>query len=79
MHGQWVTSGYKPGDIVFMHFRQSSTATEHVGIVESVHSTYVTTIEGNTSTTSQDNGGAVMRRSRALSCITGAYRPWYNK
>jgi CHAP domain. len=78
VHGQWVTSGFKPGDIAFMHWHRSVTATEHVGIVESVHSTYVTTIEGNTSLTSQDNGGAVMRRNRALGCITGAYRPWYN-
>lgn len=78
VHGQWVTKGYKPGDIVFMHFKQSTTATEHVGIIESVSSTYITTIEGNTSLTSQDNGGAVMRRNRANSVITGAYRPWYN-
>lgn len=77
-HGQWVTKGFKPGDIAFMHFNKSTTATEHTGIVESAHSTYLTTIEGNTSLTSQDNGGAVMRRNRAYSVITGAYRPWYN-
>lgn len=78
VHGQWVTRGYKPGDLMLMHFHKSQTATEHVGILESVHSTYITTIEGNTSLSSQDNGGAVMRRNRAYGCITGAYRPWYN-
>ena len=75
---QWVTKDFKPGDILFMHWSKSATATEHTGIVESVHSTYITTIEGNTSLTSQDNGGAVMRRNRAFANITGAYRPWYN-
>ena len=77
-HGQWVTSGYKPGDILFLHWNKSAAATEHTGIVEAIHATYVTTIEGNTSLTSQDNGGAVMRRNRAYANITGAYRPWYN-
>lgn len=77
-HGQWVTKDFKPGDVIFMHFKKSSTATEHVGICESVNSTYLTNIEGNTSLTSQDNGGAVMRRNRAYANITGAHRPWYN-
>jgi peptidoglycan hydrolase-like protein with peptidoglycan-binding domain len=37
----------------------------------------VTCIEGNTSTTSDDNGGKVMRRTRNLSVVLGAYRPKY--
>ena len=77
-HGQWVTSGYKPGDILFMHWGKDASITEHVGIVKEVKSAYVVTYEGNTSLASQANGGSVMERNRAFANITGAYRPWYN-
>lgn len=77
-HGQWVTSGYKPGDILFMHWGKDKTVTEHVSIVKAVQSTVVVTYEGNTSLSSQQNGGCVMERNRAYANITGAYRPWYN-
>ena len=75
---QWVTSGYKPGDILFMHWGKDASITEHVGIVKEVKDTYVVTFEGNTSLASQANGGSVMERNRAFANITGAYRPWYN-
>lgn len=77
-HGQWVTSGYKPGDILFMHWGKDASVTEHVGIVKEVPGKYVVTYEGNTSLASQANGGSVMQRNRAYANITGAYRPWYN-
>lgn len=77
-HGQWVTSGYKPGDVLFMHWGRDVTVTEHVGIVKAVPGKYVMTYEGNTSLASQANGGCVMERNRAFANITGAYRPWYN-
>lgn len=77
-HKQWVTSGYKPGDILFMHWGKDKTVTEHVGIVKEVSGKYVVTYEGNTSLASQANGGSVMQRNRAYTNITGAYRPWYN-
>jgi len=77
-HGQWVTLGYKPGDILFMHWGKDKAVTEHVGIVKAVKSGYVVTYEGNTSLASQANGGCVMERNRAYANITGAYRPWYN-
>jgi len=74
--GRWFVGGYKPGDI--MIFRFSSSGYDHVGIVEQANSdgTY-NVIEGNTSLTSDDNGGAVMRRKRYVSQIVGAYRPDY--
>ena len=74
--GRWYTSNYKPGDIVI--FRFSSSGYDHVGIVEQVlgGGTYIT-IEGNTSLTDDDNGGAVMRRTRYSSQIVGGYRPAY--
>ena len=78
--GQWVTSGYKPGDIVMFDFTGRRAKTEHVGIVESVSADgkTLTTIEGNTGTGNQANGGAVMRRTRSVSLVTGACRPEYN-
>lgn len=53
----------QPGWLVL--FGNRGTAC-HVGIVESASGGVLTTIEGNTSVTSNDNGGAVMRRSRTL-------------
>ena len=77
-HKQWVTAGYRPGDILLMHWGKDKAITEHVGIVKAVSGKYVTTNEGNTSLASQANGGCVMQRNRAYANITGAYRPWYN-
>ena len=77
-HGQWVASGYKPGDILFMHWGKNASLTDHVGIIKEVKGNYIVTYEGNTSLASQANGGSVMERNRAYANITGAYRPWYN-
>ena len=77
--GQWVTSGYKPGDIVMFDFSGKKTKTEHVGILESIDADgNLITIEGNTGTGNDANGGAVMRRVRAPKYVTGACRPGYN-
>lgn len=63
--GKWRGRDYTPkaGDIIF--FANKGTAC-HVGIVEYAASDGIHTIEGNTSVTSNDNGGAVMRRTRTL-------------
>ena len=76
--GQWVASGYKPGDIVMFDFTGNRSKTEHCGIVEKVNGNTLTTIEGNTGTASNANGGAVMRRIRDVRFVTGACRPRYN-
>ena len=76
--GQWVASGYKPGDIVMFDFTGKRSKTEHCGIVEKVNGNTLTTIEGNTGTASNANGGAVMRRTRDVRFVTGACRPRYN-
>ena len=82
--GQWLDRSEKPrpGDIIF--FSNGKRAC-HVGIVEErIDSSYVQTIEGNTSTSSNDNGGAVMRRKRAYGkrgsswYILGFGRPEYS-
>lgn len=47
----------------------------HVGFVEKrIDSSQIQTIEGNTSTTSNDNGGAVMRRTRKYGTVGSS---WY--
>ena len=65
------------GDIVFFDWNGNGLA-DHVGIIESrnLDGSYIT-IEGNTSQTSNDNGGSVMRRNRRLSEICTIIRPKY--
>lgn len=78
--GQWITSGYKPGDIIFFDFDiKNNNGADHVGIVESWDGKNLISIEGNTSITSDDNGGAVMRRYNHGPSIIGAARPKYNE
>lgn len=74
--GQWVTSGYLPGDIVIYDF-PGGAATDHCGIVVTALTGGVRTIEGNTGVGNDSNGGEVMERTRPLSVIIGAYRPHY--
>lgn len=83
--GRWVERGKAPkaGDVVFFH---NKSRICHVGIVEKViDSNTVQTIEGNTSTSSNDNGGKVMRRTRKLGAagsswyIAGFFRPAWDK
>lgn len=59
----------RPGDLVLFDWSGDGTA-DHIGIVRSALSggTF-TTVEGNTSPTSQANGGAVMVRSRDLANV----------
>lgn len=62
----------KPGDIVFF---SNATRVCHVAVVEKrIDASYVQTIEGNTSRTSNDNGGAVMRRIRSYGSVGSS---WY--
>lgn len=77
--GQWVTSGFKPGDILMFDFSGNKSKTEHTGILESIDKDgNLITIEGNTGTGNDANGGAVMRRTRNPKYVTGACRPGYN-
>lgn len=63
------------GDLVFFVFDGgASGGMNHVGICERVENGYVTTIDGNTGTDSEANGGAVLRRRRALRFVGGAAR-----
>lgn len=75
--GKWYQSG-KPGDMVLFDFSGKGIAG-HIGIVEKVNSDgSYTTIEGNTGSGNDANGGAVMRRTRYKSSIRGFARPDYS-
>lgn len=75
--GQIVTNP-EPGDIVFFKWNTSNFPCQHVGFVLSANSGSVETIEGNTSVTSNDNGGSVMKRQRPRNkSIVAFARPKY--
>lgn len=67
----------KPGDIILFDFYGKGESV-HIGIIEKVVGNKYQCIEGNTSTTSDDNGGAVMRRTRPLSVVRCIIRPKYD-
>lgn len=74
--GQFVTKNFKSGDIIFFDFNGNGQP-DHVGIVEKVSGSKIYTIEGNTSTSNDANGGSVMRRTRTAKNVLGAGRPNY--
>ena len=65
------------GDIVFFKYKTNSRRTNHVGIVIGVQGNKISTIEGNTSIASSDNGGCVMQRIRSSNIVAYA-RPNYD-
>ena len=80
--GRFKTGGYRAGDVVFFHWSNEMSESvpitytlDHVGIIEKVNSDgSYTTIEGNTG----GGNGAVMRRTRYASQISGVARPDYS-
>ena len=66
----------KVGAVVFYDWRGDGTS-DHVGIVEKVTPGGIVAIEGNTSSSNNSNGGAVMRRERPLSTVQGFGHPAY--
>lgn len=77
--GQWVTKGFRAGDVVIYDF-PGGAVTDHTGIIETVTASGVTAIEGNTSETgSQSNGGMVCRKNRPYRQIVGAMRPKFEE
>ena len=69
--------GIAAGDLVLYQFDRDADP-DHIGIIESVSGSSIVAIEGNTSLTSNDNGGAVMRRTRSKWLIMGYVRPAYD-
>lgn len=77
--GQTVgVADIRVGDIVILNFHGTKD-TEHCGLVESKGSGYIVTIEGNTGTGNQANGGMVCRKTRYPSQIVGVCRPMYKE
>ena len=70
--GQWVTSGYKTGDILIFQWKNGQ---RHCGIVVSTSDKIIKTIEGNTAVGNDSNGGEVMLRNRTTEFVLGAVRP----
>ena len=73
--GQVITSGYKRGDLILYQF-DSDPYPDHIGLCTGVTSTTITTIEGNTSVSSNDNGGSVMERTRRIGLVMCGIRWW---
>jgi hypothetical protein len=63
-NGLTITSTPHPGDLVCFDWERDGTF-DHIGLFESGTATTFTAIEGNTSTSNNSNGGAVMRRDRS--------------
>jgi hypothetical protein len=80
--GRYAAQGYKPirlddaepGDFVYFKWPGvSNDSCDHVGVLVSKTATTVTCLEGNTSIAgSQNNGGAVLLRTRSRSLVAGA-------
>ena len=74
--GQWVTSGYKTGDILIFQWKNGQ---RHCGIVVSTSDKIIKTIEGNTAVGNDSNGGEVMLRDRTTEFVLGAVRPTFEQ
>lgn len=76
-NGRFKTNNPQVGDVVFFKYNTNSRWTNHIGIIEKVNADgSIVTIEGNTSDSSNDNGGSVMRRIRKNN-IVGYGTPQY--
>lgn len=74
--GRWFSYPLR-GDLALFNWN-GGKLEQHIGFVESVNEDgTITTIEGNTSVTSNDNGGSVMRRKRTMKECVGFARPAY--
>jgi len=66
-----------PGDLILFDFSKKGRAS-HIGIIVDRVADGYTTVEGNTSKTSQDNGGVVMCQTRKFSSVRSIVRPMYD-
>lgn len=72
-----IVSSPAPGDIIFFDFNGNGTP-DHIGVVCEVNPNgSVVTIEGNTSSYSQTNGGTVQEKVRSKAQIYALARPNY--
>lgn len=67
----------KPGWLPIFDFNGKHASRDHIGVVVSVSGSTINTIEGNTGSGNEANGGAVMERQRNVAYITGYIAPPY--
>ena len=67
----------RPGDVVLFNFDHIKSDAEHVGIVESVGSGTLVTIEGNTNAGGSSTGGQVCKKVRSKANVFAIVRPDY--
>lgn len=67
----------QPGDLVFFDFSGKKRKTEHIGLCLFCDGEVIHTVDGNTGTTSEANGGMVMERLRSLRYVSHVIRPAY--
>lgn len=75
----WVNNQHlMPGDLILFNFQGATNVSTHCGILKSINGIKMEVIEGNTSTTNDTNGGAVMLRNRTIKQALGAFRPKFD-
>lgn len=67
----------QPGDLVLFDFSGKHSSRDHVGIVKESKGSTIITIEGNTGTGNNANGGMVMERQRSTTYVVSYIRPKY--
>lgn len=72
-------SELKRGDIAFWQFGVTGEDVNHVSMILTSTSTTITSIDGNSGNSSENDGGEVSTRTRAASYMLDAYRPPYRK
>ena len=75
MNVKW--GNHRKGDIVLFDFNHNGTS-DHIGLVIAVNNGSITTIEGNTGSGSNTNGGQVQIRTRYKSQVNYFVRPKYD-
>ena len=68
----------KAGDVVLFNFDHIRSDAEHVGIIESVGSGTLVTIEGNTNAGGSSTGGQVCKKVRSKANVFAIVRPSYS-
>lgn len=63
------------GCLVIFDLPNTSSLTDHVGLFESMDKYYITTIDGNTSSSNDANGGYVNRRTRRKNLVHAYIKP----
>lgn len=63
------------GCLVIFDLPNTGVVTDHVGLFERFNGDYIVTIDGNTGSASDANGGAVMRRTRPKKYVYAYIKP----